>query len=495
LKAHDDIYELVRSLSAAEKRYLKIQLTKGTGKASNSMVLFEAIDTLEEYDEEKLRKKLKKSSFVKYLSAEKANLYDAIMRAMRSFHADRTIDTRIVELLQEERFLREKGLNGLRGKALDKAEALARKYERFSYLSEVLQAQNELITEFEDKKLSEGINAKVAEMEELSATRSLFDRLLAINAEVFMTVRSGADLKNPSNRNHIDTLASEVRASEHRLGESFRLQRLFHSTLGHYHGAIGELQERMHHSNAIVLLFDEYRHMQTEESQLYKTALANYLTHAHAISDYSRFEEVLKILRSLPTDSYYAEGEVFQNVYFLSHLYYINNGRFEDAADLVPEIKQGLETFARKINRSRELSFKYNIMVMYFLMHRFKEAREWSEMLLEEKSDIRQDLQTANRILYPVICYELGKFDLMESITRSAYRYLLGQQRLHDFERLVIRYLQSMPFSNDSVDFGKKLGGFSSELETLTEKRAVGFEEMTLWIRSKQSGRLMRELI
>jgi hypothetical protein len=164
-----------------------------------------------------------------------------------------------------------------------------------------------------------------------------------------------------------------------------------------------------------------------EEGQLYKTTLANYLTRAHAYQDYSRFEEKLAILKKLPADNFYAEGEVFQNVYFVEHLYYINASRFEQAEALVPIIEQGLITYARKINRSRVLSFTYNIMVMYFLMHRFKEARIWSERLLDEKSDIRQDMQTANRILYPIICYELGNVSIgrnCEISTSSNNRYL-----------------------------------------------------------------------
>jgi hypothetical protein len=236
-----------------------------------------------------------------------------------------------------------------------------------------------------------------------------------------------------------------------------------------------------------------------EEGQLFKTTLANYLTRAHAYQDYSRFEEKLAILKKLPADNFYAEGEVFQNVYFVEHLYYINASRFEQAEALVPIIEQGLITYARKINRSRVLSFTYNIMVMYFLMHRFKEARVWSERLLDEKSDIRQDMQTANRILYPIICYELGKFDILDNITRSAYRYLLAQQRLHEFERLVIRYLQTMPFTANEKEFNEKLEAFVTDLAQFKRsddfKRTTGFEEVELWIRSKKEGKLMRELL
>jgi hypothetical protein len=498
MKSQDDLHDLVKTLTPAEKRYFKVATTKGDSK-SNPLKLFEALDSLEEYDDERLKKKLKGETLLKYLSAEKATLYEAIMRAMRAYHADKSVDTRIFELMQEEVFLRGKGLNELRAATLTRAEALARKYEKFTYLLEILLAQKDLITEFEEKSLSDTIAVKLEEIEQVSAQQALDARLNIINAEIFVLLRSGADMKNESNRNHLESLINEVRSFGFRLGSSFRLQVGYHSTMSNYFNCIADRKSCFEHTATQLALYEANPEMILEESQGYKTTLANYLTRAHAWRDYSRFEELLKTLKGLPTDSFYAEGEVFQNVNFIEHLYYINNGRFEEAEQLVPVIQVGLVTYARKINKSRVLSFKYNILVMYFIMHKFKEAKQWSESIMEENTDIRQDMQTANRILYPIICYELGKFDILENITRASYRYLLSQQRLHDFERLVIRYLQAMPFNANEKDFEEKLSEFEQELEILKSApgfhRSYGIDEVDLWIKFKRNGKLMRELL
>jgi len=277
------------------------------------------------------------------------------------------------------------------------------------------------------------------------------------------------------------------------------LRMRYHATLSHYYNCLADRKNCFEQTAAQLAVYEANPEMALEEGQGYKTTLANYLTRAHAWRDYSRFEELLKTLKNLPTDTFYAEGEVFQNVYFIEHLYYINSGRFEEAEQLVPIIQEGLVTYARKINKSRVLSFKYNILVMYFLMHKFKEAKFWSESIMAENTDIRQDMQTSNRILYPIICYELGKFDIMENITRASYRYLLAQQRLHDFERLVIRYLQAMPFTDNVKEFDKKLTTFEEEIAELKTKEGfrptVGMEETDLWLKSKRLGKLMREIL
>lgn len=498
MKSQDDLHDLVMSLTPAEKRYFKLSVSKGDSK-TNPLKLFEALDGLDEYDDVRVRRRLKGEKMVKYLSAEKNILFEAIMRTMRSYHSERTVDTRIFELMQEEVFLRGKGLNDLRSKTLEKAEALARKYEKFPYLLEILLAQKDLITEFEEKALAESISEKLEQIREVTALQDVHARLNVINAEVFTMVRSGADMKSESNRNHLEGLADEVRSYEHKLSNSFRLRVRYHSTLSHYYNCLADRKSCFEQTAAQLAVYEANPEMALEEGQGFKTTLANYLTRAHAWRDYSRFEELLKTLKNLPTDTFYAEGEVFQNVYFIEHLYYINSGRFEEAEQLVPIIQKGLVTYARKINKSRVLSFKYNILVMYFLMHKFKEAKFWSESIMAENTDIRQDMQTSNRILYPIICYELGKFDIMENITRASYRYLLAQQRLHDFERLVIRYLQAMPFTANTKEFEEKLSAFEIEMQTLRNTQgflaASGFEEITLWMKSKRGLKLMRELV
>lgn len=499
MKSQDDLYDLVKSLSTAEKRYFKVHSGKGTGREGNFLQLFDALDSLDDYDEDRLKKKLKGVSFVSFLSVEKGKLYDALMRAMRNYYSEKSVDTRIYELMQEEVFLRGKGLNSLRERTLEKAEALARKHEKYTYLLEILLAQKDLITEFEEKRLTERIRQKLEEIEELVVLQHTLAKLDIAGTEIFLFSRSGFDLKNDSNRQHLEMLADDIRAFKSQIKGSFRLSIKYHASLSHYFGLLGDRKQCFEYAASALEICESNSNILKEEGQLYKTTLANYLTRAHSHQDYSKFEQKLSILKSLPTDTFYAEGEVFQNVYFVEHLYYINAGRFEEAEALVPIIEQGLITYERKINRSRVLSFTYNILVMYFLMHKFKEARTWSERLLDEKSDIRQDMQTANRILYPIICHELGKFEILDNITRASYRYLLAQQRLHEFERMVIRYLQTMPFTANEKEFEQKLKAFADELQGFRKsnhfQRTTGFEEVELWIQAKMEGKPMRELI
>jgi tetratricopeptide (TPR) repeat protein len=216
--------------------------------------------------------------------------------------------------------------------------------------------------------------------------------------------------------------------------------------------------------------------------------LANLVSRAQSAKRNDRFLEAIAELKSLPATSFNDEGEVFQNVYFLEHLFYMNQGDFDKAEALVPAIEAGLDKYAQKINKARLLSFQFNIMIMYFLMHRFKEAAKWADVILEDKSEIKQGISMVTRILLPIIHFELGHHDIVENLTRSAYRYLLAKERLHSFERLMVNYLGEMPFSSDNVEFIDKLKTFNNKLKEIFESPeplTYGMEEIGIWVKAK----------
>ncbi|MCF8275628.1 MAG: hypothetical protein K9J17_02750 [Flavobacteriales bacterium] len=500
MAAQDELFLLIQSLSPSEKRYFKVNASKGGDAKSNYMQLFEAMDEQkEEYDEELLKKKHGKKPFVKYLSAEKKHLREQIMKQMRAFNSNRTVDNRINELLQDEMFYRDKGLNDLREKALAKAKELATDFERFHFLQEILERQTNFVEEFEQKILTEPVIGLLTELKQLSITQSTYIDLWGKNKEIFSNYRSGADIKDPMVIHRMKTLVAEVELLRGRLGTSFRLNRAFQIAYSNYYFVFNETERNYEHLNAEYQLFQDHPRFKEELAINYKICLANLIGRAHSAGKLDVFLKGIAELKSLPTASFNEEGEVFQNVYFSEHLHYINNGDFEKAEDLVPDIEEGLVKYESKINKARLLSFQFNIMIMYFIMHRFKEAAVWAEKVLDDKSEIKQGIHVVTRILLPIIHFEMGHHDLVENLTRSAYRYLLSKKRLHSFERLMVNYLKDMPLSADSEEFTKKLKAFDLKLQAIfddpNESVTYGMEELRLWILSHLGNKRMSSLV
>mgnify|MGYP007101707988 CR=1 FL=1 len=152
MAVQDELFQLIKALTPSEKRYFKVNASKGGDAKSNYMQLFEAMDAQkDEYDEQKLKQKHGKKPFVKYLSAEKKQLREQIMKQMRLFHSDNSIDNRINELLEDASIYQSKGLVSLNEKALLKAKGLVTKYERYHLLKQVLSKLTAHTVEYERK--------------------------------------------------------------------------------------------------------------------------------------------------------------------------------------------------------------------------------------------------------------------------------------------------------------------------------------------------------
>jgi len=495
MPAQDELFQLIKSLNPSEKRYFKTNAKKGGETKSNYVQLFDAMDAQgDEYDEQKLKQKHAKKAFVKYLSAEKKYLREQIMKQMRGFHAESAIDNKVYELLQDESFYCSKGLRKLREKSIQKAKDLTTQHEIFHLLQEVLERELAYVEEFEKNSLTEPVLKLLIELSQLYLRQQTFLELSSKNREVFGSYRSGADTKDPVLKHKLDAIMVEVEMLRPRILGSFRLQRAFFHAYSNYHNFYGNHEESFKYTLLEYNLFKEYAQFMQTEVAKYRICLANLIARAQSAGKSEQFLRSIAELKSIPSATFNEEGEVFQNVYFLEHLHYINTGEFEKAESLIPDIENGLTKYENKINKARLLSFLYNIMIMYFLMHRFKEASSWAERILEDKSEIKQEVTTITRILFPIIHFELGHDDLVEGMTRSAYRYLKSKKRLHDFERLLINYLKQMPFSVDEREFKEKLEAFRLSLNELNTP-GFGTEEINLWVNSRVTGKQMHELL
>ena len=133
----DDLFQLIRSMSKSEKRYFKMESKKAGNKTSNHIKLFDTINNLEDYDEEVLKKKLKKEKFVEHLSAEKRYLYQAVLKSIRNFNSDKSIFTQLKNMVMDANQLLGRGLYTQAEKMLDKAHKMAEKMDDSVSLLEI----------------------------------------------------------------------------------------------------------------------------------------------------------------------------------------------------------------------------------------------------------------------------------------------------------------------------------------------------------------------
>jgi hypothetical protein len=124
-KNTDTLFQLIKSLEKGEKRNFKLYIQRNTSSENLKVVqLFDALDKMENYDEELL---LKKNEAIKkqQLSNIKAHLYKQILLSLRLINDEENIDILLHEQMDFARILYNKGLYLQSLKVLDKLKETA----------------------------------------------------------------------------------------------------------------------------------------------------------------------------------------------------------------------------------------------------------------------------------------------------------------------------------------------------------------------------------
>ena len=134
----DALFQLVKSLKKSEKRNFKLYVKRNSSIEDLKIIqLFDALDKLNDYDEEQI---LKKNHSIKkqQLSNMKAHLYKQILSSLRLIKDENNIDIQLHEQMDYARILFNKGLYLQSLKVLDKMKEMAKANNQLTYLQQAL---------------------------------------------------------------------------------------------------------------------------------------------------------------------------------------------------------------------------------------------------------------------------------------------------------------------------------------------------------------------
>jgi hypothetical protein len=165
---------------------------------------------------------------------------------------------------------------------------------------------------------------------------------------------------------------------------------------------------------------------------------------------------------------------------------------------MVPGIEEKLAEYDLFIDRHRILVLNYKIASLYFGSGDYATCIDYLQRIINDQVDMRNDLQCYARVLHLMAHYELGNFDLMESLTKSVYRFMAKRERLTKVEEEMFRFLRT--------SFGASRHSLKAEFEKFLEKikqfegsrfeaRAFAYLDLVSWVESKVYQKPMSEVI
>jgi hypothetical protein len=449
MKGSDDLFRLIHSLDKNEKRYFKLSVAKyETAADSNYLRLFDAVDNLEEYDEEKLKKKFRGQKLQKNFPSEKNYLYRLILRTLRTYSPEENVENRIKDMIREAEFLYRKALYDQCHKVLAKAKDFAIAHQKHLLYAEIISMEGQLMVHTNDKNALENyLDTEIpAAREMLEKAINLFDyksyhlTSFSISRELGDDARKQEVLSKLEEMMGSELLKDEARALSFQAKYFFYFMHLVHSRINRNYDLL------LAYCVKTVELHELYPEITQENPDQYVSALSNLSLAQLELNHFENCLATLDKMRLIKDNSQSTRIKINSVYYPRVIAVYLYSGRFEMVDTLIEEVIAFIRKHKEQFGRMKIVSLYWNIAYCYFGTNNFKDALKWLNKIINDTDleKVRPDMNCFSRIFSLVIHYELGNYDLIEHLSRSTTRYLDKKGFLFDLEKTTLKFLNDL---------------------------------------------------
>ncbi len=456
----DHLFTLVKSLNKAEKRSFKLYANRlQSGSDSKFLKLFDALDRLDDYDEDQLLRRLKGVS-KRNLANLKRHLYKQILISLRLIYINKNIDIQIREQLDFARILYGKGMYMQALRLLERIKTIALEHHQDILHLEILEFEK--LIEARHITRSRSVENKMESLLEESSRRSFVTHTTSLLSNLNIQVQGWyiqhGHVQRPEDFAEIKAYFDSVFPDNFKLENLtfFEKIHLFQAFMW-YHYIRLELSAAREHAEKWVNLFEKNTQMQEKDPNLYMRGLYYQLIFSFLQQDTQTFSSVLRRFEKFYSDyrrQLNANAQMMAFVYlFLSRL----NEKFlladfEGGLKLVPEIHRSIRSFSAHMDIHRILLFHYKIGALYFATGKFAEALdELNKITVLHSGFLRDDLHFNARILHLICHYELKNFELLDYLVPQVQRAIKKAREVSAWQMATLNFLRRLLRADDNA--------------------------------------------
>lgn len=501
----DDLVQLILSLTRSEKRHFRIFVKRN--QSSDDILflqLFDFLDKYQEYDEERILKKLPDIK-KRQLSNLKAHLYKQLLVSLRLLNKNHDLNIEIRESIDYARVLYNKGLYRQSLDILDKIKVRALDTEREILALEIIDFEKHIESQYITRSIKDRANQLTKQSNEIYRRLTLSNELSNLALQLY-----GLFLKTGFARNEKDYETVTV---------------FFNSKLPNLPSRQLSFYEKMHYNQAHLWYYHiiqnfpmTYRYAQRwvdtfydmPDAMMYETpmflkAMHNLLGTLFNLWHYDRFMAVLDDLMALENKLPVNKVKNVEGLYKLYlYIHKINQhfmeGTYSQGVNLVvDDLMEIINKKEYNWDDHRLMQFYYKIACLYFGSGDNSTAIDYLNMIINQKNpDYRQDIQCFARILSLIAHYELGNDRLVEYQIKSVYRFLGKMKDLHEIQKEIFKFLRRTPRMRPS-QVEKEFIALKARLEVAKEKpferRPFLYLDIISWLESKIEKKTVQEIV
>ena len=490
MKESNKLFELIRSMSKSEKVYFKKYTSMHViGGENNYIKLFDAFAAQEEFDEKKIKAKLKNNSALKYFSSSQGYLYKLILKCLRAYHSDETSATKIVEHLLDALHLKNKGLFEHSNKMFETSIGLAEKEEDLFFLSKAYDLM-------QDNSLR---NQDIKKLEHFESEFNLKMNVLAENIKERVKVKQlqlyafRLYLKygeNGADKNAVNEVSQILNDPLLRSGTKYQARYTLYRALSTKTSSYfirGDYQALKEINTLHLAALEKDPTFDSEIMRFnYGIMLNNRIGICVQLKISGEIDSIVKKIMSLKIDT--PQRKIFFSIHTYSNILnaYIEFGMIEKGKDIIPEIISKLKKQEDQAPEEGLLLLRSNIAIMYFMCGNYSDSLKWVNIILNDHDkDSRPDIITDMRMLNILVHYELKNFQLMSSLILSLHRHLSKMKKLDGFSKVIFNHMKKLEFMMDKKEVQKEFLSFRDDLKASMIKGKDNQSYILAWVKKK----------
>lgn len=480
----DLLAELIDTMSKAEKRYFKLStnLQKGNKKY---IQLFDQLD-------KGLAADIAGSKG--QLAVLRNYLQQLILRSLRSFHEEASIDILIRNEINELELLALRKQFVLATRVLERAKHKAQLHERYPLLLEVLEWEVRLRGPESGNnepeimsRVHEEWEGAIDHYQAVRRLRELYDR------SHFFTVQQGLARTPELERTYREFMSDPLlKATPDEL--TFLGKVLYHIIHSRYSHATGNAEADAHHSKLAFSLFQKHPERVRDAEPYFNRVLFYRMNDAMRENRYDIAYDMAQTLRQ---NTYAADPSYNRSVATLMEFSMFQGvGLFDEAHRLVPELEHLRDEEMAGRSKFSLAIIDDQIARHYFATQEYKRSITWSDRILGQKgSGALHNLHSTVRILVLMSHFELKNFEYLKYAARAAYQYLYRHKRLFLIEKEFLNFFMAATEKTSTQDFVDLRDRIQAIRQDTFEQRAIDYYDLMRWIEGRIAGKTYAEIV
>ena len=497
----DALFQLIKSLEKSEKRNLKLFVKRNSGtEGLKSMQLFDALDKMADYDEKILLKKAPAVS-KQQLSNTKALLQKQILASLRVVKDYTNIDIQLREMLDHARILYNKGLYMQALKILDRLKETARYHNQFTYIQQALNFEKKIEALYITRSIQSRAIELTKEAEEVGQVLHHINRLSNLNLLLYGWYVQNGHARNNEDIQDVKKLLDENLPEK--AGNNFYEKVYLYQIYAWYSFIKFDFLNFYRYCQKWVDIFEANPKMVEAETAMYVKGMHNLMSAHFDLLNHDKLAECIRRFKAFAKSSLVQNSDnnrIITYVYLYTaviNLHFLE-GTFTKGLKMVPFLEEMLVKYGQYLDRHRVMVFYYKIACLYFGSGDNENTIHYLNRIINQKDDLRTDLQCYSRLLHLIAHYELGNYDLLEYLIKSVYRYMAKMENISKVEMAMLDFLKTaLKFNTATIrpEFEKLLNKLKKYQNNKLESRAFAYLDVISWLESKIYNKNVQDVI